>query len=374
MEKITILHVLFVSDNKSSGVRNIVPKHLEYQASFANVALLNCNYTELEEAKGKYNVYKLGELQDKKISNLPKPYNKPDLVIFHAIYYPQYLRLYKECKKNNIPYIIVPHGSLTKKAQKQKWLKKIPANLLLFNRYINNASAIQFLIEGEKDNSRKCKRYIISGNGIDTTSLKEKIYNNCNNDSQFKIIYIGRYDTKTKGLDLLMNAMGLIKEYARKNNIILAMYGTDYRGRKKEIESLIKHLKIDDIVKINGPIWEGEKNRKLCEADIFIQPSRTEGQPVGLMEAIDVGIPCIVTKETNYGEIIQKGDMGWCAETNAESIAEKIKDAFENRANLYKMSEKEKKYAQEEFEWNKIAREAIKKYKNTIKEYKEEQL
>ena len=319
--KITILHVLFVSNNKSSGVRNVVPKHVEYQNKYANVALLNCNNSEVEESEGKFNVYKLSELKDGKISNLPTPYNKPDIVVFHAIYYPQYINLYKQLKIAGIPYIVVPHGSLTKEAQKQKRYKKIPANLLLFNGYVNNAIAIQFLIEGEMKKSRKVKKYIIAGNGIELSKEKKEFKEG---NDEFKFVYIGRYDMYTKGLDLLLAAIKMIKNDAIKNNMKFILYGTDYRGGEEQVKELITNYELEDIVKINGPVWEKEKEKALCDADVFLHVSRTEGQPIGLMEAIDCGVPCIATFETNYGEIIEKNGLGWMAETTAEGIAKKI--------------------------------------------------
>ena len=365
-KKIVILHILFVSNNKTSGVRNIVPKHLEYQAHIANVALLNCNNTEVEEADGKYNVYKLEEIQNKEIKNLPEPFNNPDLVVFHAIYYSQYINLYKQCKKNNIPYIIVPHGSLTKQAQKQKWIKKIPANILLFNGFVNNAIAIQYLIEGEMEKSRNNRKYIIAGNGIELSNTQKQYVNN--KLEQFKIIYIGRYDTYTKGLDLLIKAVSLIKDFMRQNSIKVLLYGTDYRGRQKQIEQLINYYKIKDIVEMNGPVWGEEKIKAMCDADIFIQPSRTEGQPVGLMEAIEIGLPCIITEETNYGKIVEEEKIGWMIKIDEKDLANKIVEAYKNKGNLQKMSENGKKYAKNNFEWKIIAKRTVESYIKILKE------
>lgn len=368
-DKFTILHVLFVSNNRTSGVRNVVPKHLEFQSKFADVALLNCNDSEVEEAKNKYNVFKLKDIKEGKICNLNSPFNKPDLVVFHAIYYPQYIDLYKQCVKSDIPYIVIPHGSLTKQAQKQKWIKKIPANILLFNGFIRKAKAIQFLTEGEMNKSIKYKSYIIDGNGIELSTTK-KIYNNDSTSKSFKIVYVGRYDTYTKGLDLIINATISIKEFCRANNIKVIMYGNDYRGRLQKIRKLINNGDVSDIIEINGPIWDKEKIKKLCESDVFIHPSRTEGQPVGLMEAIDVGIPCIATMETNFGNVIKEYGLGWVPETNSKGIACAIMEAYNSKNSLKDISSKEIKYALDNFEWNNVAKKTINDYRGIVNERK----
>lgn len=367
MKNIIILHVLFVDNEKGGGVREVVPKHLEYQSKIARVALLNCNDSNLEESYGKYDVYKLSKFR--KICNLPYPYNIPDIVVFHAIYYPQYLDLYKECKNRNIPYIIVPHGSLTKRAQMQKWWKKIPANVLLFNRFINNASSIQFLIKGEMENSRKCANYILSGNGIDASEKKKKY--DKNDEKFFKVIYIGRYDIKTKGIDLMIDAFELIKKFALDNEIKLVLYGTDYRNQKKKIEKIVKEKKLEKFIEINGPIWGHEKVEKICSSDVFIQTSRTEGQPLGLMEAIDIGIPCLVTYATNYGEIVSDESLGWCADINAESIADMIIDAYSGREKFSEISKREIDYSAKNFRWNRISYNTVEEYRKIVEVYKE---
>ncbi len=376
--KLVILHILFVSKNKSSGVRSVVPKHLEYQQEYAHVALLNCNDSDVDEAKGKFNVYNLNELKDRNINNLPEPFNKPDLVVFHSIYYPEYIALYKQFKKAQIPYVIVPHGSLTKQAQKQKRYKKIPANLLLFNGFIKSATAIQFLIDGEMEKSRKVNKYIISGNGIELSKNKKE-YDSCNDKENakennrgnevtrsFKYIYIGRFDTYTKGLDLLVKAVSLIRNEAEKYNLKFMLYGADYRGREKILRKLIQDNNLEKIITINGPVWDVEKEKALLDADVFLQVSRTEGQPTGLMQAIDYGIPCIVTNGTNYGKIVEKNILGWTAKETPESISEKILEAY-NTQSLRNISENEKRYAIENFEWKKVAKDTILKYNELIK-------
>lgn len=365
---ITCLHIIHASNNKANGIRSIVPQYLEHQKNIVNVALLNCNDTEIEEAKGKFCVYKLNELEEKKINNLPEPFNNPDIVIFHAIYYPQYIKLYKQCIKRDIPYVIVPHGSLTRNAQRQKFIKKIPANILLFNAFINHATSIQFLSEGEKQRSRRVKKYIIKGNGIEI--VKEgKIFNNKENE-KFKVVYIGRYDMHIKGLDLLIKAVKLIKNYMRENNIVLYLYGKDFRGMEKKIRKQVKQYQLNDLIYINGPVWKQEKINILKKSDVFIQTSRTEGQPVGLMEAIAIGLPCIVTDGTNFGNIVEQNRIGWKTKTCPRDISEKIIEAFKSKLELQQMSERAKKYAQENFEWNQITQNTINEYKKIIVEYK----
>ena len=212
--------------------------------------------------------------------------------------------------------------------------------------------------------TRKVKKYIIAGNGIELSKEKKEFKEG---NDEFKFVYIGRYDMYTKGLDLLLAAIKTIKNDAIKNNMKFILYGTDYRGGEEQVKELITNYELEDIVKINGPVWEKEKEKALCDADVFLHVSRTEGQPIGLMEAIDCGVPCIATFETNYGEIIEKNGLGWMAETTVEGIAKKIIEAYNDKDKFKTISQREIEYSKENFEWNKIAKDTIEKYSNLIK-------
>lgn len=112
-----LLHVCSITNNKTSGISNVVPEHFINQSKFVKVALLNCNNTQIERLKSEKNVFYYNEI-NKNIDNLPKPFNCPDLVVFHGIYISQYISIYNKILKKDIPYIIIPHGSLTKDAKK----------------------------------------------------------------------------------------------------------------------------------------------------------------------------------------------------------------------------------------------------------------
>ena len=123
-----ILHIARSKNYNYNGVHVVVPKHVEHQAEFATVGFINILNVKINGANNQ-----IDYTSPFKIENLPTPFNKPDLVVFHEVYWKTYLQIGKNLKQNNIPYIIIPHGALTQGAQKKKWLKKKVANFLLFN-------------------------------------------------------------------------------------------------------------------------------------------------------------------------------------------------------------------------------------------------
>lgn len=365
-KKINILHIAVMTGSKSNGVVNVVPQYLQHQSEYANVALLNCYEKPYVNSNANYPIYNLCEMNEFKLEDFTQPFNCPDLVVFHTIYYPIYLRLYKKLIKKNIPYVIVPHSSLTKNAQKKSRVKKIIGNILFFNLFIKKARAIQYLCDGELEKSvAKNKNSIIAGNGIEIASVKKEY--KTSKENQFRIIYVGRYSIEHKGLDILIKAVKSIKDEMISKNIRLVLYGSDYRGDMQRLKKMITNYKLESIVEFNGPIYGEEKVEQLLSSDIFIQTSRLEGQPLGVMEAISLGLPCILTPGTNLGSLMTEENIGWNVEFDAREIGIKILEAYDQREKLPQMSKKASTYADRYFSWEFITNHTVQSYKNLIR-------
>ena len=143
-----ILQISSIKNASSNGVVVALTSYLKYENKYADVALYNVNTNIIVD-----NVNCYSSVDYKTISSLPNGFNSPDIVVFNEVYKKEYIKLYKECLKNNIPYVIIPHGCLVKLAQKKKYLKKKIGNLVLFNRFIKKSNAVQYLNNEEYINS-----------------------------------------------------------------------------------------------------------------------------------------------------------------------------------------------------------------------------
>lgn len=354
--EMVILHIANLSGNKYSGVDVVVPQHLFAQSKYVKIAFVNISDFRIDNIQ-QFDVDKISN-----ISVLSEPFNKPDLVVFHMVYHFKYIKLYKILLKNNIPYIIIPHGCLTDEAQNKKWLKKKIGNFLYFNKFIINAIAIQCLSQKELENTNFGKTKFIGTNGIDLPK-SYKIYFNKN---KINIVFIGRLDVYIKGIDLMINAIGIIAEKLRKYKAEIKIFGPIDKNNKYIIDKLIKENNVKDLVTLNEAVTGLNKGKILLESDVFIQTSRSEGMPMGILEAMSYGLPCLVTRGTSLGEIIEKYDAGWVCETNAESIAEYIIRCIKEK-DLFKLKGlNARKLIEENFTWNKVSSETVNHYKELI--------
>lgn len=65
-------------------------------------------------------------------------------------------------------------------------------------------------------------------------------------------------------------------------------------------------------------------------ADLFVHPSYVESQGITVLEAMALGIPCVVTKSLGPCEFIEDGVNGILTEQSPESLAEKVLEMLTN--------------------------------------------
>ena len=345
-----ILHIASISEDMTSGVNAVVPKHIAAQGKYADVYFYNINGLRIQAIGEKQiTVSKQEELFDFIRCNI-------DLIVFHEAYRPIYLSISRFLRTYNIPYIIIPHCELSNEAQKRKWLKKKVANLLFFNRFINHAAQIQCLSQLELSTTKFKASKFIGTNGMELKqNIKTEFYNG-------DIVYIGRLDLHHKGIDIMISGVTQCADMLRSQGIKLNIYGPNIHGRAEKIKKLINKNNVNDIIKLHGPVLDSEKEELLLKCRFFMQTSRVEGMPMGILEALAYGVPCLITEGTTLGDVVRVENAGWVAETKPHSVSQAIVRAF-NAQDYDEKSKNARRLIEEQFQWDVIAKKTIEIYK-----------
>lgn len=349
-----ILHVCSIENDMASGVSVIVPQYAINQAKVHDVVLYNVNNQKCDGLEGVI-VYNKDTDVDEILSK-----HSFEIAVFHGIYFRPYINIYKILCRRNIPYIVIPHGSLRKEAQSQKRLAKMIVNSLFFRSFVKKSAVVQYLSEAEKNASGgfKSDSFIIP-NGVPEVQECWNVHQK----EGLSLIFIGRYSIFYKGLDILFDACERIQDFMRENHIVLNLYGVDFENNLVEMKEMIVRKKLEDIVFINGPAFGEEKRKVLLDADCFIQTSRSEGQPVGILEAMSYGLPVIVTEGTSFSKMVIEYDCGFDAGNDCQSVANAILSLFAARDDLQSLSANAKKLIHEKYSWEKVVQSTTEVYK-----------
>lgn len=354
-----ILYICAYRKNIIGGVKSVVPQYLKYMSECANIYVFSFSGVKFESDKEKYH-------QMMSVREVIKNLKCIDIVVFHEVYYMNYYKLAKILVKNDIPYIVIPHCSLTRGAQERKKIIKKMVNKIWVNKFTEQACGIQYSSIYEKESSRLFRsKSIIIPNGIPLLTNVTKKYKKHNS---VELIFIGRLSVKQKGLDLLIDACALIREEMEEKNINISLYGSDFEGGKEYIQRKISEYKLENNVKLYNPIYGEEKQRVLLESDIYILTSRYEGLPMMILEAMQIGLPLLVTPGTGCLEIVQKEKCGWGVEENIDSISEGILRAANERKKLPDMSANAIKAVENYYSWDKVTTRTMAEYEKLLQD------
>jgi len=138
------------------------------------------------------------------------------------------------------------------------------------------------------------------------------------------------YHNPVKGVDVLLDAMNIIvHEYGIKN-LVLYQIGGGQTGSDTEV----LHKKANDFSLEKSIVWLGIRNdvpRLLCAGDIYVQPSRSEGIPLSIMEASIASLPIVATKVGGNPEAAKDGENAFIVSPESpRELAEAILKLYKN--------------------------------------------
>jgi glycosyltransferase involved in cell wall biosynthesis len=159
-----------------------------------------------------------------------------------------------------------------------------------------------------------------------------------------------------KGLDLLLR--GFARSSAlHDSRLIIA--GPDFREGREGCGRLVRELGISGSVSLPGPVFGDRKWELIDACYAFVHTSRWEGLPFAVLEALALGKPVLVTRETNLADLVAERRAGIVVETNPDSISRGIQQLLAlSDAEYESMSRRARQLVQGRFTWQ-LAAEAM---------------
>ena len=177
-------------------------------------------------------------------------------------------------------------------------------------------------------------------------------------DGDLKITMISRFCPQKDPYTLIKAVGELVQEGY---NVKLDLYG--YGAETEQVLEEIKKYNTENI-KYCGLITEAITVLK--DYDIYSLISNWEGFPVGIIEALAVGLPVIVSDICGNSELIDNNGY-LIPRKNVKTLKEKIKFYYENRNELSKQGQQSRKLYEQEFEGSVMSKRFFNLYKEILK-------
>jgi len=199
-----------------------------------------------------------------------------------------------------------PPGNYAEKLQRSKFMITISN----FNReYLIK----ELQLDGEKIVVNRC--------GVNVSNFTPKERENIRPNRPM-ILTIARLHP-IKALECLIETYRILKASGVVFKGIIIGEGKE----RKNLENLIRKYSLTENVKLIGAKTQLEIVSYLKKSAIFVLPSRSEGLPIVIMEALASGIPVIASNIAGIPEIVHNDKSGYLVPVgDSHKLAEKIKE------------------------------------------------
>jgi glycosyltransferase involved in cell wall biosynthesis len=282
-----------------------------------------------------------------------------DVVHLHSAFLWPTWRAARLSHRRRIPYVLSPRGMLVKtliasrnRLIKSAWIALIERSNLEQAAAIHATSAIE--AEEIQKFGWRLPRIAVVPNGVDAIEQEARQTPPSADiaalaGQQPLVLFFGRL-AQVKGLDRLLRA------FARTQRGSLAIVGNDYEGLAAGLSDMARQLKIDDRVRIvPRTITDADKECMFAAARVFVLPSYSESFGNVVLEAMQRGLPVIVTSEVGAAEVVRESGGGLVASGDAQSLGAAIDRLTEDTAKSSAMGEAGRRHVSERYGWQTIA-------------------
>ncbi len=293
-----------------------------------------------------------------------------DLVHVHDLHYPiSWMGIYF-ARKYNIPSILTLHGmyGLNPKVMGGKTRSEELMYKYLFSRVIASSNVVIGLTKNitglAQKYSKRSTNYRTIPNGVTVEifraniTLKQKFREKYKlSKDSIVVLFIGRLE-HVKGIIEFANAMKPLLQNKPQNMEVLIVGSGSLES---EVQGILSQLAK---VYIIGWLPNDLIHEIYIASDIFVIPSKFEGLPFTVLEAMNAGLHIVYSPVGGIPEILEGYSMkSILTEVTSEEIEKVLRNLLQNGSLSKDINSLD--YAQQ-FDWNRITQQIVNLYKQTI--------
>ena len=273
-----------------------------------------------------------------------------DLLVLHSGWVYHNVQAARSAARSGVPYVLTPHGAYDPSVfNRRKRLKHLWWTLFE-HRLVSRARAIHVFFDEQRHELRELGYtgpVIVAPTGLTAPTFESTVRR-----GQF-LLWMGRFDIETKGIDLLLQALACMVPDARPR---VRLHGPDWRDGKREVTRMVGDLGLGDWVTVGPALYGSEKWDALRACGLFIFPSRWEGQGLMALEAAAAAAPLVVTSTTSVGRHLAAAQAAILVEPTPSSIAAGIVEGFSSSSSAAAdLGARASRLVKERFSWPAVA-------------------
>jgi glycosyltransferase involved in cell wall biosynthesis len=168
-----------------------------------------------------------------------------------------------------------------------------------------------------------------------------------------RILLVGRL-VYQKGIDLLVQALADLQSL----NWTLSLVGDG--PELDNIQSQATALGIADRIRYENWLTGDDLLQQYQAANLFVFPSRHEGMPNAVLEAMACGLPVVASRIAGNEELVVPGETGILVPAeDVPALKDALADLISNVARRQKMGAAARLHVEQNYAWNQIARQYL---------------
>lgn len=294
-----------------------------------------------------------------------------DIVHIHNVWEPMLAAAASVARRHRVPYVVLTNGMLDPWSLAQSAMKKKIAMMLYARRMLDKASALQVgnqaEIQGIAPLKLKSPMFELANGvwpqAVSNSFVAGSFRRELNLGDRPFILFLSRLHFK-KGLDILLDAFDQITSKGRHPALHLVIAGPD-DGYLQTARERIARSPARERIHLTGPIYHSEKFAALKDATCYCLPSRQEGFPVAVLEALGVGVPCVISTECHVDEAGQR-DAAIITSLDPIDVANALDRVIGDESLRGRLSTNAQALVREKYIWPVIAQKCVEEYERII--------
>lgn len=339
----SVLRLLINEQIKEHKIHIICPDTYDNKAAFKELEGVEIHYVKNYKIKGETLLF---GLPIKKIYKRISKDNPGEKTIVHA-HTPASLGLFRNITKMHAVLTLHGIGRLNSK------ISGFLNNMIVKKA---NHSGVKLFAVCKHTADYFCKTANIKHidviyNGVDSFSRTV-------NHDRFTILFAAGLLDELKGWIFVKEAFEIIRK--RGYDIKMKVAGNSPNELKDDLE--VMKEKYGDSFEYLGYVKDIGKNL-MQYVDLLIMPSRIEGFPMIILEALSSGMPVLATRVGGIPEMLSDGENGFFIQRDSKDIAEKIISIYEDEKLYEQLKESAYNSYTNKFKSEKMTNAYIKAYK-----------